>query len=63
MDEQAKKRRGRRYGGAMMLWMMFAGLFDPPKAAAMEHIQKQARLGAEADRDAATPAAPPGDPD
>lgn len=55
-----RARTRRRTGGAMMLWMMLANLFDPPKAAAIEHIRKQGRLGAESDRLAGTPAAPPG---
>ena len=54
------KRRGGRTGGAvMMAWLFFANLFEPKKAAAVEHIQRTRDLGAEARRTAATPAAPP----
>ena len=43
----------------MMVWLMFAHLFDPPKAAAVEHVMKQKRIGAEADRLAGAHAGPP----
>lgn len=52
------KRKGRAGGAAMMTWMFFANLFDPKKVAAMEHIDTQRRIGPEAHRIAATPAAP-----
>ena len=46
----------------MMVWLFFANLFDPKKAASVEHIQRQRDLGAEARRTAAISAAPPLDP-
>lgn len=58
-QRRASARKGRRYGGVMMVWLLFAHLFDPPKAAAIEHLEKQKRIGAEADRLAGTPGAPP----
>ena len=45
----------------MMVWMFFANLFDPKKVAAMEQIDTQRRIGAEAHRIAATPGASPGE--
>ncbi|MEG3144534.1 hypothetical protein U1839_07685 [Sphingomonas sp. RT2P30] len=55
----AAKRKGRAGGAAMMVWMFFANLFDPKKVAAIEHIDTQRRIGPDALRIAATPAAPP----
>jgi hypothetical protein len=55
------KRKGRAGGAAMMAWMFFANLFEPKKVAAMENIDTQRRIGSEALRNAATPAAPPGE--
>ncbi len=51
--------KGHSRGAAMMVWLFFANLFEPRKAAAIEHIQRTRDLGAEAHRTAATPAAPP----
>ncbi len=45
----------------MMVWMFFANLFDPKKIAAIEHIDTQRRIGPDALRIAATPAAPAGE--
>ena len=53
------KRKGRAGGAAMMAWMFFANLFDPKKVAAIEHIDTQRRIGPDALRIAAAPAAPP----
>ena len=48
------KRKG---GATMMVWMVFANLFEPKKVAAMEQIDTQRRIGTEAQR--ANPTAPP----
>ena len=53
------RRKGRAGGATMMVWMFFANLFDPKKVVAMEQIDTQRRIGTEALRVAATPAAPP----
>lgn len=53
-------RKGRRHGAAMMVWIFFANLFDPRKAAAVEHVQQQRRLGIEAGRTDRVGAAAPG---
>ncbi len=45
----------------MMAWLFFANLFEPKKAAAIEHIQSARRLGNPADRAAATPTGRPND--
>jgi hypothetical protein len=51
------KRKGRKGGATMMVWMFFANLFEPKKVAAMEQIDTQRRIGTESQR--ANPAAPP----
>lgn len=53
------KRKGRVGGAALMIGMFFATLFDPKKAAAVEHIDTQRRIGSESQRVAATASAPP----
>ena len=53
-----RRRRGRKHGAAMMVWLFFAKLFDPKKAEAVEHIAQQKRIGAESWRAAKTAAAP-----
>lgn len=60
-DRKTTRRKGRTGGVAMMAWMFFANLFDPKKVAAMEHIETQRRIGPDALRAAATPAAPVGE--
>ena len=51
------KRKGRKGGATMLVWMFFANLFEPKKVAAMEQIDTQRRIGTELQR--ANPAAPP----
>ena len=51
--------RGRRHGAAMMVWLFFANLFEPRKAASIEHVDRQNRLGADAIRTQRAAAAPP----
>ena len=53
------KRKGRLGGAAMMIGMFFATLFDPKKAAVVEHVATQRRIGNEDARIAATASAPP----
>ena len=55
------RRKGRVGGAAMMIGMFFATLFDPKQVAAIEHIDTQRRIGPDALRIAATPAAPAGE--
>jgi hypothetical protein len=57
----AGNRKGRAGGAAMMAWMFFANLFDPKKIVAMELIDTQRQIGPEAQRNAATPSAAPGE--
>jgi hypothetical protein len=54
-----KRQRGRRHGAAMAVWFFFADLFEPRKAAAIEHIDTAARIGSEAERRRATAAGQP----
>jgi len=51
------KKRGRKHGAVMMVWLFFANLFDPAKAAAIEHIDTTRRIGNETQR--AKAGAPP----
>ncbi len=51
--------KGRRQGGAMMAWLFFANLFEPKKAAAMEHVDTQRRIGPDAGQARSAAAAPP----
>jgi hypothetical protein len=44
------KKRGRKQGAVMMVWLFFANLFDPSKAAAIEHIDTTRRIGNETRR-------------
>ena len=53
------RRRGRRHGAAMAVWFFFANLFEPRKAAAIEHLDTANRIGSEAERRRATAAAQP----
>jgi hypothetical protein len=52
------KRKGRAGGATMMVWMFFAHLFDPKRAAAIEHIDTARRIGSDAQRVSATAAGP-----
>jgi len=52
-------RKGRRHGAAMMVWLFFANLFEPSKAASIEHVDRQKRVGSEASRTQRAAAAPP----
>jgi hypothetical protein len=58
---RSSKRKGRLHGAAMMGWLFFANLFDPKKAAAIEQIQADRRLGSPAERAAAFASARPND--
>jgi len=51
--------KGRRRGAAMMVWLFFANLFDPKKAAAIEHVETQKRIGSDQARTTRAAAAPP----
>jgi hypothetical protein len=44
----------------MTVWLFFANLFEPRKAAAIEHVDRQHQLGAEALRTHRAAAAPLG---
>ncbi|MGJ3648345.1 hypothetical protein ACLB0R_07715 [Sphingomonas sp. GlSt437] len=56
-----RRQKGRVHGGAMMVWLFFANLFDPKRVVAIEQIETDRRIGNPVIRDAATPAAPPSD--
>ena len=44
------RKRGRAHGAAMMVWLFFANLFEPSKAAAIEQIDAANRIGSESVR-------------
>ncbi|MGL4312355.1 MAG: hypothetical protein ACRCSO_00040 [Sphingomonas sp.] len=57
----ARRRKRGHYAGAMMVWLFFADLFDPKRAAAIEQIATDRRTGNPVARDAAVGAARPSD--
>lgn len=52
MAEQDQKRRKKGGSIGLGLWMMLASLFEPRKAASIELIDTQRRIGSEAQRTA-----------
>ena len=46
------RRRGRAHGAAMMVWLFFANLFDPAKAAVTEQAADPVRAGEDGRRSA-----------
>lgn len=54
-----RERRGRVHGGAMMVWLFFANLFDPVKVAKTEQLFANLRGDPRPDRRAT--GAPPAD--